>query len=230
MDSDSEEELILLTAATVCCHILTKKQERKQWMKEWLKKRNQFTHINLLNELTLEPSDWRNYLRMDETTYFKLLKLVTPYIAKRDTNMREAISPHERLTATLRFLASGMSYEELKFPTAISPQRLGVIIPETCKAILRVLKDYMKHVYSLPRDHDNWCVVWRIFIIFIHLCEYIHRSDTVARSEETRYSALSVHFILNTVKKVKILGHTLYRCVDTDSSWTVVKTVSKNIY
>lgn len=145
MNSDSEEEtLMLAAAATVCCHILTKKRKRKQWMKEWLKKRNQFTHVNLLNELSLEPSDWRNYLRMDETTYFKLLEHVTPYIAKQNTNMREAISPHERLTATLRFLVSGMSYEELKFPTAISPQRLGVIIPETCKAILCVLKNYMK--------------------------------------------------------------------------------------
>ncbi|KAJ8728913.1 hypothetical protein PYW07_006609 [Mythimna separata] len=81
---------------------------------------------------------------MDEPTYFKLLQLVTPLITKQDTNMRQAISPHERLCATLRFLASGMSYEELKFPTVISPQRLGVIIPETCKAILTVLKDYMK--------------------------------------------------------------------------------------
>ena len=53
------------------------------------------------------------------------------------------ISPHERLAATLRFLASGMSFEELKFPTAIPPQRLGVIIPETL-CIMKALKDYMK--------------------------------------------------------------------------------------
>ncbi|CAH2091263.1 unnamed protein product [Euphydryas editha] len=37
--------------------------------------------------------------------------------------MREAISPHERLSATIRFLVSGITYEELKFITAISPQR-----------------------------------------------------------------------------------------------------------
>lgn len=58
--------------------------------------------------------------------------------------MRQSISPHERLAATLRFLASGMTYEELKFPTAISPQRLGVIIPETCLCIMKALKDYIK--------------------------------------------------------------------------------------
>ncbi|VEN62449.1 unnamed protein product [Callosobruchus maculatus] len=45
--------------------------------------------------------------------------------------MRQSISPHERLTATLRLLATGRSYEDLKFSVAISPQALGQIIPET---------------------------------------------------------------------------------------------------
>ena len=52
---------------------------------------------------------------------------------------------HERLSVTLRFLATGRSYEDLKFSAAISPQALGVIIPETCAAIYEVLKkDYLK--------------------------------------------------------------------------------------
>ncbi|VEN48779.1 unnamed protein product, partial [Callosobruchus maculatus] len=45
--------------------------------------------------------------------------------------MRQSISPHERLTATLRFLATEGSYEDFKFSVAISPQVLGQIIPET---------------------------------------------------------------------------------------------------
>jgi hypothetical protein len=58
--------------------------------------------------------------------------------------MRQAITPHERLTATLRFLATGISYEDLKFSTIMSPQALGKIIPETCRAIYKVLKEYYK--------------------------------------------------------------------------------------
>lgn len=101
--------------------------------------------MNLLNELKVEPDDWRNYLRMDEATYIHLLKMVTPYIQKENTVMRESISPHERLTATLRFLATGRSYEDLKFSTILSPQSLGKIIPETCWAIYNALKDeYLK--------------------------------------------------------------------------------------
>lgn len=59
--------------------------------------------------------------------------------------MRQSIPPEERLIATLRFLATGESYEELKFVTGIAAQTLGYIIPETCETIYNVLrKDYMK--------------------------------------------------------------------------------------
>lgn len=108
-------------------------------------KRKQFSHTNLLRELKFDPQDWHNYLRMNEETYLNLLALVSPLIKKQDTVMREAISPHERLTATLRFLATGRSYQCLKFSTIISPQALSQIIPETCNALYEVLrKDYLK--------------------------------------------------------------------------------------
>ncbi|KAH1010963.1 hypothetical protein HUJ04_000413 [Dendroctonus ponderosae] len=59
--------------------------------------------------------------------------------------MRQAITHEERLIATLRFLATGRSYEDLKFSTCIAAQTLGQLIPETCQAIYNVLKvKYMK--------------------------------------------------------------------------------------
>ena len=76
--------------------------------------------------------------------YLKLLSIVTPTIEKKDTVMRKSISAHERLTATLRFLATGSSYECLKFSSVISPQALGRIIPEMYDAIYEALrKEYM---------------------------------------------------------------------------------------
>lgn len=103
-------------------------------------KRNLFSHTNLIAELRREPDDFRNYLRMDESTYQHLLDLVTPLILRADSVMRRAITPHERLSATLRFLATGRSYEDMKFSTCISKPALSAIIPETCDAIYTVLK------------------------------------------------------------------------------------------
>jgi hypothetical protein len=44
-----------------------------------------------------------------------VLAKVNPLIAKQDTAMRNAITPEARTAATLRFLATGRSCEDLKF-------------------------------------------------------------------------------------------------------------------
>lgn len=104
-------------------------------------KEKELSYVKLLKELRNEPNDWRNYLRMDEDTYVELLGLVSPLIAKADTVMRRAISPHERLSATLRFLATGRSLKDMEYSiTAISKPALSRIIPESCEAIYKVLK------------------------------------------------------------------------------------------
>ncbi|XP_026481681.1 uncharacterized protein LOC113388523 [Ctenocephalides felis] len=90
---------------------------------------------------------------MSADVFDKLLKLVGPYIQKQNTQMRDSIPAEERLIVTLRFLATGRSYECLKFSSGISPQSLGRIIPETCRVIYEVLqKEYMK----FPTTTAEW--------------------------------------------------------------------------
>jgi len=125
------------------------RKKRSVWVKDWLLKRTTFSHVNLLTELKLEPGDWFNYLRMDEETYLELLHLVTHLIKKKNTHLREAISAHERLTVTLRYLATGRSYEDLKYTAAVSAHSLGQIIPETCAALYTVLKENILRFVSL---------------------------------------------------------------------------------
>ena len=48
---------------------------------KWLKKRNEYTHKNLLKDVRLsEPSDFQNFLRLDGTSLDELLKMITPRI------------------------------------------------------------------------------------------------------------------------------------------------------
>lgn len=144
MDSKEQDDFAALGLLFVILQRSKKSKKRKQWCKKWLQRRSQSSDISLLKELSEEPLDFLNYLRMTETVYQKLLSLVFPLIKKKDSVMRTAISPHERLTATLRFLATGRSYECLKFSTRISPQSLGKIIPETCNALYKVLRKYIQ--------------------------------------------------------------------------------------
>lgn len=133
-----------------------KKRRRGRWSKDWLLQRSVLPNdINLLDELKEggEIADFKNYLRMDDHVFQLVLSKVAPFITKKDTIMRDAISSHVRLIATLRFLATGRSYEDLKFSMRVSPQALGDIIIETCVAIQKALKDYIRvsvsHCYFL---------------------------------------------------------------------------------
>jgi len=116
------------------------------WAKKWLLGRDRFTHLNLLNFIRNDsPEDYKNYLRMSDENVQYLIAKVKPMTAKQDTVMRNAITPEAHIAATLRFLTTGRSFEDLKFATIISSQALGKIIPETCKAIYEALKhDYLK--------------------------------------------------------------------------------------
>ena len=81
---------------------------------------------------------------MDSDIFDELLDMVTPLIMKLNTNKRDAIPVSQRLSVTLRYLITGMCFEQLKFDFAISPQSIGQIIIDTCKALIKCLKGYIK--------------------------------------------------------------------------------------
>ena len=149
---EDEQHEFDLVAFVILFKSRKKHKRRTIWTKSWPLKRNIYTHTNLLEELRVYPEDFNNFLRMDEATYLYLLRIVSPKIERQSIVMREAISPHQRLTATLRFLATGANYQDLKFSACISAPSLCQIIPETCSAIYdAVVADYMnvsKSIYS----------------------------------------------------------------------------------
>ena len=62
---------------------------------------------NLLQELDCEdPAESRQFHRLDRNKFEDVLAKVEPIIYKEDTNMRQSISAGERLSITLRFLAT----------------------------------------------------------------------------------------------------------------------------
>ena len=90
---------------------------------------------------------------MSPERYFHLLELVKPRIEKKDTRFRKAISADERLTLTLRYLASGAMQESLSFSYRISRASVCGIVYEVCLVLWDVLQeDYMR----CPNTNDQW--------------------------------------------------------------------------
>ncbi|GFR57442.1 hypothetical protein ElyMa_003456700 [Elysia marginata] len=99
---------IALAMALTCRKRRTCKKKRTKWPKQWFLNRAKFGHIELLKELRdNEPDDYKNFLRMDGDCFNEVLEMVEPHIKKEDTVMRKAIPPVDRLSLTLRFLATG---------------------------------------------------------------------------------------------------------------------------
>ncbi|KAL1505539.1 hypothetical protein ABEB36_005083 [Hypothenemus hampei] len=105
--------------------------------------RETFSHVNFLQELQQKSNDWYNYLHMDMETYHQLLLLSTLEIKKQDAAMRITISPHERLSATLRFIATGRSYNNFETTFELYP------LPEICEAIYKKGKCKSEYLQKL---------------------------------------------------------------------------------
>jgi hypothetical protein len=66
--------------------------------------------------------------------------MVTSFIEKEDTAIRNAIPISQRLSGTSRSLITGQASEDLRFTNAISPQTLSGIIFLTSEAMIWTLK------------------------------------------------------------------------------------------
>ncbi|KAM4048834.1 uncharacterized protein ACNLHF_011805 [Anomaloglossus baeobatrachus] len=97
-------------------------------------------------ELRRHPEKFINYVRMPEDTFNRLLERVDPFIKRKDTFFRKAISPAEHLLITLRFLATGESYSSLHFQFRVGISTISGIVSSTCQALWECLKDeYIPH-------------------------------------------------------------------------------------
>lgn len=110
------ENLTLLAAASVFITIRKRRKQRENrsgrlWCRKWLLERQSERGMQhfVFNELALsDVGGFQSFLRMSPSTYDDLLGLIEPLISRSDTNMREAISAHEKLVVTLRYLSTGM--------------------------------------------------------------------------------------------------------------------------
>ncbi|XP_068692685.1 uncharacterized protein [Montipora foliosa] len=97
----------------------------------------------LVGKLT-DPGSFQNFLRMEPCFFDEILEKVKPLISNQDTIMRSAISAHDKLCITMRFLASGASYKDLMYSFRVSTASISKFVPEVCQAIYDVVhEDYL---------------------------------------------------------------------------------------
>ncbi|KAM6937853.1 uncharacterized protein FYW49_000093 [Xenentodon cancila] len=160
MDAGSRRAL-LAVCALICSEQERKRKRQRAWVKAWIGSRGQQGLSVLQRELEMDDkTGFRELLRMTAEEFDFLLGKVEHLIRKRDTKMRLAISPRERLSLTLRFLATGETFQSLRFQYRIGTSTISQIVMETCTALHEVLKeDFLK----TPSTEAEWRAVARDF-------------------------------------------------------------------
>ncbi|XP_074030781.1 uncharacterized protein [Leptinotarsa decemlineata] len=174
--SDSEDAAV--AAAAIIIAVAGSQQDRRRrrprrfWVRPSLvRSRKKYSTEEFMKDLLLNDVDdlnleyrcdvgFRNFFRMSNSDFENILRKIAPVIIKQDTKFRPAISVSDRLTITLRFLATGDSYVSLGHLFKISKQAISAdIVPEVCDALTVALRDYVK----VPRSTEEWDCVEKLF-------------------------------------------------------------------
>lgn len=128
--------------------------QRQEWVNDLFRRRQQRGFFNnLIPELLHnERYNLKKFLRIDEPTFKHLVDLLKPRLQKFNP-FRLPLTPQEKIAVTLRYLATGETYESLQFGFRMAANTICKVIPETCDAIIGLLGPiYLK----TPNSAEEW--------------------------------------------------------------------------
>ena len=115
----------------------------------------------LMAELKFEdPQAFQHFLRVDVATYADLLSRTEGRITKQTTAFRCPVSPGVKLAFTLRYLATGSCYRDIRYGFRVAHNTMSGHIVSVCCALLDELEEEFVH---LPTVEEDWQQVARGF-------------------------------------------------------------------
>ncbi len=128
---------------------------RSCWVRPWISRRKEYGAFDqLMKELEREDVvSFSNFLRVSPQMYRKIVQLLTPTLA---SNHPRALSPELKVAITLRYMATGNSYHDLRFMFRVAHNTISLVVHEVVNAIVDVMsEDYIQ----LPQNQDEWKTV-----------------------------------------------------------------------
>ena len=114
--------------------------------RQWIQRREEKGfYTNIVEELRVEDTKtYEEMLRMNYDTFKFILKKTEQDITPTTlmSGGLKTISPSDRLTLTLRYLATGESYRSLSFQFRISRRTILYIIQEVCRATIKIYQAF----------------------------------------------------------------------------------------
>ncbi|XP_060561053.1 uncharacterized protein LOC132720846 [Ruditapes philippinarum] len=137
-------------------------RRRRRRLQRWLSKAwlgpERHRMFGLYDQLMMElrredQRSFTNFMRMPPEMFDEILERVGPRITKQYTTYRTPLDPGMKLAVTLRHLASGSKYSNMRFAWRIPHNTISVIVREVCRAII---DEYVDEVMPLPTTAADW--------------------------------------------------------------------------
>ena len=148
------------------------RRRRQCWTKSWILMRKEFRlYDQLMVELRREdPSSFTNFMRMLPEMFDEILERVRGRSTKQHTFYRGPLEPGLKLAVTLRHLASGSKYADMKFGWRVPSNTISVFVREVCQAIV---DKYLDEVMTPASTPEAWREIANQFMTkwnFPHCC------------------------------------------------------------
>ena len=100
-------------------------------------------------------------MKLNTTSFEKLVELLAPSLLKKDTVMKECIKPEEMCCVAVRYFVSGESFHSLEHQFRISRKAILYIVEHEAAAIIQTLGEiYLK---TLLKTTDEWVKILQKF-------------------------------------------------------------------
>lgn len=131
--------------------------------RQWIRRREERGYFtNIIQELIVEDRHgFREMFRMDIGDFEFILNRISDLISPKERlGGTRPIGSEERLALTLRYLATGDSFQSLSFQYRISIRAISYIVKGCCKAVVeRLTPDFIK----VPATEAEWLDVSKRF-------------------------------------------------------------------
>ena len=131
--------------------------------RKWIRRRKERGYFtNIIQELIVEDRHgFREMFRMDVGDFEFILSKISDLISPKERlGGTRPIESDERLALTLRYLATGESFQSLSFQYRISMSAISYIVKGCCKAVVeRLTPDFIK----VPATKAEWLNVSKRF-------------------------------------------------------------------
>ena len=133
--------------------------------RDWVKRRKQSGYFNnIVKELKVEDRlGFREMFRIDAGDFEFMLGKISHLISPREmSNFGDhlPIIPDERLALTLRYIATGESFQSLSFQFRISANAVSYIIKGCCNALV---DEFVPVFVKTPSSEQEWLEISKKF-------------------------------------------------------------------